>query len=280
MCKTAIALGTFDGLHKGHISVLNAALKSGFPAVCITFNMPPKAYFNKEIKLLMEGKEKAECLNELGFTAVNELDFAAVKDVSPLDFLNKIKEKYNPAVICCGNNYRFGKDAAGDVEYLKKYCQNNNIKLVSVLPVTINGAEISSTQIRALISEGNVSKANSLCCKPFSFCGEIIHGDARGRTIGFPTVNQIFPADLTVPKFGVYKSSVQICGKIYKGITNIGVRPTFAVSNILAETNIFDFNGEVYGEAAKITLIDFIRPEKKFSDVNELIAAIKEDIKK
>ena len=137
----------------------------------------------------------------------------------------------------------------------------------------------SSTLIRSLLANGELERVNDLCVAPFGFAAEVVHGDARGRTIGFPTVNQNYPKDKAPVKFGVYKSEITVNGKTYRAITNIGKRPTYKLDYIIAETYIVDFSKDVYGKTADLRLLKFIRPEKKFSGIEELKKQIEEDIK-
>jgi riboflavin kinase/FMN adenylyltransferase len=132
------------------------------------------------------------------------------------------------------------------------------------------GEPISSTRIRRCLQEGDIELANKMLGYPFTFRSEVLHGDARGRTLGFPTVNQRLPEGLCVPKFGVYESRAEVDGKLYKAFTNIGLRPTYRVETPLCETHIFDFDGDLYGKTVRVELIRYIREEKIFSDINEL----------
>lgn len=278
--KNALALGTFDGIHKGHMCVLNKALNSGRPPLAVIFPRPPKSFFDSSVRCVILPDEKEERLKKLGFKEVCSLDFMSVKDMAPTEFLDMLKTQFSCSLISCGFNYRFGKDAAGDVDFLKDYCNKNSIELCISEPFSQNGEILSSTNIRMKLENGNIEFVNSVIKFPFGFSGKIIDGDKRGRTIGFPTINQVYPEILTDVKHGVYKSRVTVNGAEYIGITNIGVRPTFANGFVSAETHILGFSGDVYGKTADIRLEKFIRSEKKFSGMEELKNAIKNDISK
>lgn len=278
MYESAIALGTFDGIHIGHQAVLNSALNSKSYPIVITFDIPPRNHFGKSVGLLQLPEDKKRCLTALGFKKVIFLDFLKLKNLKPQEFLKCLKDDYNCESISCGFNYRFGKDGKGDVRLLKDFCNNNGIELRVLDPVTENGETVSSTYIRHLLSCGEIKQANELLYKPFGFTAKVVDGDKRGRTIGFPTINQRYPENLTKIKNGVYKSSVLIDGKIYNAITNIGVRPTFKTDYISAETNIQGFDGDIYGRDIELSLIEFIRDERTFSGVAELKEQIKRDI--
>lgn len=276
MPEYAVALGTFDGLHLGHKAVLNSTLKDGFTPVALTFDLPPK--FTSKQNLLMKPKEKINALLRLGITA-EVMDFEKVKDISPIDFLSFIQKKFSPKIIATGYDFRFGRGASGTTEHIAEFCKSEGIEYISTKAVEVNGEAVSSTKIRNFISSGEIKSANQMLGDNFSFSGEIVHGDERGRTIGFPTLNITYPLELVTPKFGVYASLTQVDGKIYKSVTDIGVRPTFKTDYVISETNIIDFKGDVYGKTAKIYLVDFIRGEVKFSGIDELKSAISLDKK-
>lgn len=278
--KTAVALGTFDGLHIGHKSVLDAAINSGYKPVAVTFDLPPKAYLNSGVRLLIPTQQKTEYLQEIGIKKTVYLDFDKFRSYTPEQFLDYLKNDINCAVISCGFNYRFGKDGAGDIETLKEYCAKNDIKLLVSEPVYKDGEIVSSTFLRGVLGEGKVEEYETLCGRKFSFTASVMHGDARGRTLGFPTINQLYPSSLTPLKFGVYETRVTIDESTYKGITNIGVRPTFKNDFVSAETYLLDFCGDVYDKQATLKFVKFIRDEKKFGSLEELVAAIKNDVDK
>ncbi|MBO5726050.1 MAG: tRNA pseudouridine(55) synthase TruB [Clostridia bacterium] len=278
--KTAVALGTFDGVHSGHKAVIKNAVDSGLKPLAVTFDTPPKAYFDASVRSIMTTEQKTELLGNLGIKKTVYLDCDEFRDYSPVQFLDYLKDELHCAFISCGFNYRFGKNGAGDTETLKEYCRQNNIGLAVSEPVYDGDQIISSTFLRSLLAEGRVEEVLKLCGHPFTLKTKVIHGDARGRTIGFPTINQIYPMGLTKLKFGVYETNVNIDGKVYKGITNIGIRPTFQNDFVSAETFILGFEGDLYGEELAVQFIKFIRDEKKFDGIDDLISAIKQDLNK
>ena len=271
--KYAIALGMFDGVHVGHKAVLSAAVKSPYRSVAVTFSSIP----GKAEGVLMTPREREDKLRVFGIDETLFLDFFEVKDLSPEEFLNFLSNKYDIGKICCGFNYRFGKKASGDTEFLKNWCNEKAIEFYECPEVVSEGKTVSSTYIKALISEGKAEKAAELLGEPFSFTAEVVKGDQRGRTWGLPTINQLYPEGKARPKNGVYQTVVEIRGKRYDGVTNIGLRPTFLTDYISAETFILDYSDDCYGENVKTELYTFLREEKKFSSVDELIAAIKQN---
>lgn len=275
--KTAIALGTFDGVHSGHKAVLQTAADSGLFSIAVAFRIPPKAYFSDEGVVLTEEDRKTVLIKNTGIKQVEYLDFPKVKDVSPEDFFDYIYITFSPVLIVCGYNYTFGKGGKGNTTLLKKLCDEKGIELRVIDKVSVDGQAISSSYIRSLLKEGQTKRAVSFLPDGFCITGTVIHGDKRGRTISFPTVNIIYPDNLAPVKFGVYMTKTVIDGEVYYGMTNIGMRPTFPTSSPICETNLLDFTGDLYGKMLKLYLLDFIREEKQFSSLEELKTAIYND---
>ncbi len=275
--KTAIVLGTFDGLHAGHRAVIEKA--TNFFSIAVTFDTPPKsvASGNKELLILPDDRE--ERIKSLGINQVKMQSFEAVKNINADDYLAHLKREYNPDRIICGFNYRFGRGALGDTEKLSEFCLSNNIEFVCVSPVKKDDVILSATNIRKLIREGNMSEAASQMYGGFKFTAPVLHGDARGRQLGFPTANQKYPEELVKLKFGVYISRVTVDNIQYNAITNVGVRPTYQTDTINCETFIKDFSGDIYGKQMTTEFISFVRSEQRFSSVEELKNAILNDVK-
>ncbi len=273
MEKYAIALGMFDGVHKGHTAVLMGAINSPYKSVAVTFSSIPF----KKGGSIMSAEEKREKLLSLGIDEVRFLNFFEIKDLSPEEFLAYISQKNNIGKICCGFNYRFGKNAAGDTAFLNAWCKSRGIEFFECPAVLSGDTTVSSTYIKSLIENGQIEEANRLLEHNFGFTSKVLNGDKRGRTIGFPTINQLYPETLIAPKYGVYQTKVTVNGKSYNGVTNIGFRPTYITDYISAETYILDFSGDIYGQEVKTELISFLREEKKFSSLEQLKNAIAEN---
>ncbi len=280
MKETAIALGTFDGVHLGHKVVLETAVNSGLFPVAVVFSIPPKAYLKNEKIILSDLSEKTRLIKETGVKELHYLDFSKIKDVSATDFFKFLKEKYNPKIMVCGFNYTFGKDCSGDTVQLKKLCDENGITLKVVDKISAFGQVVSSSRIRDLLKNGNCETAAKLMGHPFSVSGKVLHGDKRGRQMDFPTINQLLNERTALLKFGVYMSKMIIDGKEYYGMTNIGYRPTFPSNTPLCETHLFDFSGDLYGKNLRLYLLRFIRDEQKFSGLDELKNALERDKEK
>ncbi len=272
MPNIAIALGTFDGVHIGHAAVLNKTV--GCKRIALTFNTPPKSKGN--VNLLMTSQDKINYLVKMGIEPI-VLDFEKIKNLSPLEFLSSIKDKYHPQVIASGFNFRFGKNASGDKEFLADFCRKNNIEYRYAEAVMLDESPVSSTSIRGHIAAGEVKQASKMLDRYFSYEADVVHGDERGRTIGFPTINQVYPGELVIPRFGVYASFTVIDDRVYQSVTDIGRRPTFKTDYIISETNIIDYNSNAYEKKARIFLVDFIRDETRFNSLEELKNAIERD---
>ena len=273
--QNAVALGTFDGVHKGHLSVLN--IPDNYNKIALIFRIPPKCVKRGVTELLLTPEEKTRKLENMGFR-VEVLDFNEMEKLSAKEFLEFVNRRFSPALISCGFNYRYGYGGEGDTVSLGEFCGENGIILKVANPVTEDEKTISSSLIRKMLKSGEVNHANRLLGYDFYFVSEVIKGDGRGKTLGFPTVNQRYPENLTTLKFGVYESEILIDGKTYKGITNIGVRPTFPSDFIIGETFIRGFTGDLYGRSLRVSLKSFLRDEKKFSSVEELKIQVLKDI--
>lgn len=274
--KTAVVLGTFDGLHEGHRAVISAA--DGFYRVACTFRIPPKTANSNEKDMLMLPSDRADAMKRLGIDAVVMSEFDDIKNMAPDEYLRFISKKYSPSRIVCGFDYRFGKNASGDCNALKRFCGDNGIEFICCPEVKQDGVRISSTLIRDMIRRGEIERANGYLYEGFSFASPVLTGDQRGRTIGFPTINQDFPELLVKPLYGVYLSDVDISGRVYSGITNIGLRPTFEKDHITAETYIYGFSYNIYGKTVRLYPKRFLRPEQKFSSLEQLKSAINRDV--
>lgn len=269
-----LALGTFDGLHLGHKKVLTAG--SGERLALLFNEHPQKKLSGRCPTALITKRTEEKLLKEWGVTPVR-VDFSEIAELSPQLFFEQIIKKISPRGISVGFNYRFGKNAEGDVDELKTLCDGSGIALYVAPPQEIFGEVISSTKIRELIKCGNMQKANAMLGRSFCYDFTVVHGDKRGRTIGSPTINQFFDEGFTVPEFGVYASKTEVDGVIYPSVTNIGVRPTVGSSKERSETNIIGFEGDLYGKNITVMLGKKIRDEKKFSSVEELRDRINSD---
>ncbi len=278
--KTAIALGTFDGVHKGHFAVLKAAADSGYKSVAVAFPEPPKLMDTSHKLVLTGAEDKKRIIEALGIKKVHFLDFMQIREMKAIDFLEFLKKEFNPAFITSGYNYRFGFGGEGNTELLKSFCNENGIEFKEIEPVLWEREALSSTRIREFLKIGEIEKANECLLEPYGFSAPVIAGDQRGRTIGFPTINQEYPEKNADIRFGVYKTKITVDGIDYNGITNIGIRPTFKTDRVQAETYIQNFNSDIYGKVVTIKFLKFLRDEQRFSSLDELKQNILSDIEK
>lgn len=278
--KAAVAaLGTFDGVHLGHREVLLSSLHFGdFVPVCFSFHGTPKAAMGIDAPLLLSEKDRIKKIREIGIEDIVLFDFEKIKNYTAEDFLNFLTEEYNVRGFCCGFNYRFGAGGSGDTKLLARYCERNGFPLKICEPVKINGTAVSASEIRRRVQSGEMRCAGEMLGYPYFFEGEVYHGFRRGHELGFPTVNQKIPLELCLPRFGVYSSFIYIKGLKYRGLTNIGVNPTFNLPAPGAETYVFGFSKEIYGERVKIELLDFVRGEMRFDSIDELRYRISLDV--
>ena len=274
--KTAVALGLFDGVHKGHRAVIERMLLSSeglLPAV-FTFD------FGKGSGRLISQNEKCRILSEMGVKKIFSPPFEKIKDMSPYEFAENILYKeLNAKSLFCGENFSFGKGGKASATDLSEIAEKFGIK-TEIIPLAFeNGEEISSTRIKALLKDGDVKGANRLLGREYSFTLCIEKGRQLGRTLGIPTINQHIPDDFCEMKKGVYAVRCKIEGEEVKGVANIGVRPTVCDSDKkFCETYLFNFDKDIYGEEVTSSLVEFIRPERKFENINELKKQIEADM--
>jgi riboflavin kinase / FMN adenylyltransferase len=283
---TAVAIGNFDGLHRGHMAVIaamrEAASAKGLVPSVLTFEPHPRSFFKPEAPVfrLASLRDKLAGLREAGVKQVVMPRFDSEFAQMPAhDFLDRVLARQLGAkVVVTGENFAFGHKRGGDVAMLKAWGKKHNIEIITVSPVQIQGDICSSSAIRALVAMGDVKKATKLLGHGYTISGRIVHGDARGREIGFPTANVSLPPNLLLPAHGVYAVRATVGGEKCDGVANLGVRPTVAVDKCTRlEVHLFDMRQEIYGKKMQVCLVDKLRDEMKFSGMDELTAQIKKD---
>ena len=280
--RVLVALGTFDGLHLGHKKVLLSDTTEYDEKIALMFTEHPQKTLSGDVPgELITPTKRNELLKEWGY-APEFLDFEEISNFSPEEFVDNILiKKFKATALSCGFNYRFGKGAKGDVSLLKQLCAEREIKLTVCEEVEFDGAPVSSTRIRESLKNGDIRTANRMLGRYFSYDFEVVHGDARGRILGSPTINQFFSDNFTVAEYGVYASFAIVNGKKYISVTNIGVRPTIeGGSEKRSETNIVGFDGDLYGKNIEVFLVEKLRGEMAFNSFEELSARISADRKK
>ena len=258
--RKAIALGDFDGMHLAHKTVVTGAKNVIIYCVNNKFSLLQKSIFEKR------------------YPNAVFADFEKLKNMSGEDFINDILlGELGAQMLLCGYNFRFGKNAGWSALDLRSYLEERDVWVRILEHLDYNGEPINSTRIRDCLKNGRIKEANDMLGYNFTFESPVESGDQRGRTIGFPTINQKLPEGLIVPKFGVYESRVEIDGKMFKAFTNIGIRPSFRLDEPISESHIFGYNGDLYGKSVRIELIRYLREEKEFSSIDELKEQLEND---
>lgn len=286
---SVICLGNFDGVHIGHRALAAAALKKKeeltdrFPGiacgVCF-FRISSVDYLSKtKTPHLITFSQKLSLFAELGLDYAFVTDFASLRDLSPDRYVSDVlKEQLHCVFAICGFNFRFGKKATGNAQELTAL-MNGNAQVIP--PVCKENQTISSSLIRQKITAGEVDEIPTLLGRPYSIEGEILHGKGLGRTWGLPTINQRFPAELSVPKYGIYVTRTWIDGIAFPSVSNVGVRPTVDKNeSVNCETHLLDFNKDVYGKNARVEFLKRLRDEIRFDSLEALQEQIRSDIEK
>lgn len=284
---TVIALGTFDGLHLGHTDVINTARnyaeRSGLKLAVFTFSNHPLALIRPDLVpvRIISAEEKIKLLESFGVDYLINIpfteDFAAL---SPDEFLERL-DCFNYRCLVVGENFTYGFLGSGKTETLERSGRKNGFDVIVRPLVKMNGNVVSSTGIRNLIQAGHIEYANRMLGRAYAITGKIVHGEQRGRKLGFPTANiELLHGEMAVPAPGVYAVTASIEGSIYEGMGNIGNNPTFNdVEHARLEVNLFNCSGDLYGKTMSVQFHKYIRAEKKFSGVEELCRQVEEDKK-
>jgi riboflavin kinase/FMN adenylyltransferase len=284
---TAIALGNFDGLHIGHMELINRTINAGnnsnLKSIVYTFsNHPENVIAGKFITPLITPNEtKAEILSRHGvdYLYLEEFNQEYMK-IAPEDFVKDILlKRFNVKHVTVGFHYRFGYKSAGTPETLKQMGQKYGFDVEVVAPVKLGDIIVSSSLIRRLIANGDVEHAAEFMKRYYQVTGKIVRGKHLGREIGFPTINIVPGDDRVLPSKGVYVTSTDISGCTYCSVTNVGVNPTVNDQGIRIETHILDFTGDLYDSTVTVHFIKKIRDEKKFTGLAQLTEQIRKDVR-
>lgn len=282
----SLALGYFDGVHLGHQKVISTAVnfahKNGNKSAVITFKDHPCCFFKGVCpKYILTREDRLKHIEALGVDYVYILDFdEELSRFTAEEYLKKILiDNFSPVSISTGFNHYFGAEKSGGADLLKKIQSVYGYEYFEIPPVKICNEIVSSTAIRNALSEGRIQRANEMLGYKFTISGEVVKGQQLGRQIGFRTANLIYPQELIDLPFGVYSVVVSYGGKVYKGITNFGIRPTVSDTHRCSlETHILDFDVDIYGQKISVEFLKMIRPEKKFDSIDDLKAQISLDI--
>lgn len=278
------ALGFFDGVHRGHRRVIESASTPGALRGVFTFADHPLALLWPEIQpklLTPEAEQKAELLRQLGVDVMLRLPFTRrVAALSPAEFLDRLRAACPIAGISVGNNWRFGRDGAGDTDFVQEYAARHGI-CACVQPLLEQGGDtVCSSRIRSVLAAGRLAECEEMLGRPFSVCGIVEHGQHLARQFGFPTANITLPANAALPPFGVYAVTCRFGDTTLRGMANIGLRPTIDETEkpIRLEAHFVDWSGDLYGKRLEILLTRFIRPELRFDGIESLRKQIALDL--
>ena len=285
--KTVVTLGTFDGVHLGHQKIINRLLNSvshdDLETVVLTFSQHPRTvlYADDKIKLLNTNEEKISLLEKKGIDnlIIHPFDMAFY-ELSGEEFVkNILVDKLNIQKIIIGYDHRFGKNRSSDIHDLIYFGKKYHFDVEQISAKEIDEISISSTKIRNAILMGDIALANQYLGYNYLFSGKVIRGNQLGRQIGFPTANiYVENKYKIIPKNGVYIVEVFFNEKSFNGIMNIGLKPTIGGKNISIEVNIFNFDQDIYNQKISISVLEFIRSEIKFNNIEQLINQIKIDV--
>ena len=285
--NTVLTLGTFDGIHPGHLKIINKLIdcskEKGCRNVVIAFHPHPRTVLGSgsDVKMLTTQEERKDLLEKNGIENFLTINFT--KEFSSLTAEEFIYDYLINGIglseIVLGHDHHFGKDRGGNVELLKKIGAKENFSVTTVDAFYINNEIVSSTKIRNSLIEGDLRRANILLGRNYSFTGTVIGGDKRGRELGYPTANiKLSSLEKLLPAIGIYAVRVLLNNEKHIGLLSIGKRPTFYdAGNLVTEVYIYNFNREIYGEEVTIELVERLRGEEKFNSAEDLISQMNKD---
>lgn len=284
--KTGVALGSFDGVHMGHqtliVNLVELCKRNHLKSIVYTFKNHPRSLTATQgaPQRIISDQKKFNLLKELGVDYIVFIEFDDYqRKLNPEGFIKQIlKEKLNMSYGVVGFDYRFAYRAQGDTTLLKQLEQKYNYQTMVIKAIKIQDEVISSTGIRKFIGEGNIGKANLFLGRNYSIIGTVVRGKGLGKKFGFPTANISIDDQLVLPDPGVYITKCIVDRCIYFSITNVGYNPTIGNNPMGVETHIFDFNGDIYGKEIEIIFLQKARAEKKYSNTKDLVEQVNEDI--
>jgi len=283
--ETALTIGVFDGVHLGHQHLIgyltSQAQQKDLISGVITFRCHPQHVLSPQTRLpyLTSLTERVNLLQGVGVELVIPLSFTLeLARVSADEFVAWLRKHLKMRVLIVGPDFALGRGREGDVFRLQSLGQEMGFSVVLVPPMVQGGEVISSTAIRQALLQGDASKAKRLLGRPFSLSGEVVHGKARGRSLGFPTANLAVDSNQLVPADGVYVTKAYIGGEVFPSVTNIGRRPTFGGQERAIEVYLLEFKADLYKQELKIEFLERLRGEKQFTSAEELAAQIRKDV--
>jgi riboflavin kinase/FMN adenylyltransferase len=280
-----VAIGNFDGVHRGHREVIGAALKRaaslGRKAAALTFSPHPRRFFQPQVPLfsLSSERDRLRLLAATGLDGAIVMNFdAALAATSAQDFIERILvERFGVAGAAIGFDFHFGRKRAGTPDYLAAQGLRLGFAVDIVPPLELEGRPVHSGAVRAALAEGQVVEAAELLGAPWFVSGEVIHGEKRGRELGFPTANIRLDPSCAL-RHGIYAVRANIDGALYDGVASFGIRPMFDSGAPLLEVFLFDFAGSLYGKTIDVAFIGWVRPEQKFASIDDLKRQMTADV--
>lgn len=288
MGPQVLAIGEFDGIHLGHQEVIRRALQTAqrmqIPASIMTFHPHPKEVLGQQkyTQLLTPSKQKEHVLSEMGLDNSYLIAFDSdFMKVTPEEFVENMLIPMNVNTVIVGFDFTFGFRGAGTPDTLCELAAGR-FAVEVIRPFQLNGCKVSSTLVRECLQNAQLEEANRLLGRPYTITGTVVTGDGRGRTIGFPTANIEMSESFVIPALGVYAVKVTVDGEVYNAVMNVGKKPTFVedLEKPTLEAHLFDFSRSIYGSAVSVEFITFLRPERKFGSVDELVTQIRTDADK
>ena len=281
--NTAVAMGYFDGIHIGHQFLIEQmteyATKNNLDKAVFTFT--------KTVKLGHKGKDilsvyqKVNIMKDMGIDLFYSPDFLEFASLTPQQFVDDVLIKSMGAkAVFCGESFCFGKNRAGNVQVLRELCSTRNVEVFIVPTVELDGVTVSSTEIRTALENGDIENANSMLGRTYAIDFEVVHGKKLGRTLGTPTINQIFPNSMCTPKEGVYITVTEVNGERYPSATGFGNRPTVNGNSLSCETTLAGFSGDLYKKNIKVEFYKYLYATQKFENVQQLKDMIQSALKK
>lgn len=283
---TAVTIGKFDGIHLGHgelLAELKKQKEKGMSTLVFTFSKSPQSYLNgSEETSILSKEEKVDFFHQISwidhYYEVNVTD--EFLQLAPEEFIKEyLVDRLKARYVIVGEDFRFGCNKRGDVPLLKEFGKKYHYSVTSIKKIQNQNVEISSTEIRYILEQGNMKKANEILGHPFYLMGTVLHGRRLATGLGFPTANVEYPKEKIQIPFGVYATRIEVDGKVWNGITNVGTKPTITEEKkVLAESYLFDFQEEIYGKKIKIFFYEYLRSEVKFETIEQLKCQIQNDV--
>ncbi|MCH5155560.1 MAG: riboflavin biosynthesis protein RibF [Clostridiales bacterium] len=266
--EVCIALGYFDSVHLGHRSLIEKtreyAIAHNIGACVATFSNNAYKLFNPEEKQVYTYAERCYLLNDMCDYILPMRFDARLKNHTAEEFLNGLFTRYNIKAVVCGYDYLFGAGAKGDAELLKAYSEAHGVDCIVMPPLELDGMRVSTTEVKSLLTSGNIERANAFLGEPFMLCGKVVKGRGAGRMFDIPTANIKYGTSKLLPAAGVYGTVTEIDGEKYYGATNVGARPTFGLSKLVVETMIADFHDNIYDKEVKVYFYKYLRGVQRF----------------